>query len=296
MKLDQDRLKRAFEKVPEEDFVNARYDSDVSHEPQKILIIFSTPRSGSTLLCDYIKQAGLCVPHEYFQSTDYMPILGYRWGCIHGEKLNLDQYFESLLRYRTSPNGWLGINVHGSHLNIFLKFFNRHPKFYYHFIHLERKNTIAQAVSYEKASQTSGWSTYFNKIEPPSYCFNSIMDKLDRVEDQNSAIRCFLAGKNFSALFYEDFIFNPSHEIVRVGLIDNSKTPSFKPSLKQQNDGVNEKWIEKFSSDFQNSFIKMQLPKKIRPKKDIGYYWAKLIQKCQSLAGKIHSITKLNIL
>jgi protein-L-isoaspartate O-methyltransferase len=34
MKLDQDRLKRAFEKVPEEDFVNARYDSDVSVHPE----------------------------------------------------------------------------------------------------------------------------------------------------------------------------------------------------------------------------------------------------------------------
>ncbi len=292
MKLDKNKLQSAFEKVPEEDFVNACYDSGRSHETQKILVIFSTPRSGSTLFCDYVRQAGLCVPHEYFQSADYMPILGYRWGCIQGEKLNLDQYFESLLRYRTSPTGWLGINVHGSHLNIFMKFFNRNPNFYYHFIHLERKNTIAQAVSYDKASQTNGWSTYFNKAKPPSYCFNSIIDKLDRIEDQNTAIRCFLTGKKFFGLFYEDFIFNPSYEIARAGLIEEPETLSFQPSIKKQNDGINSKWIERFSGDFQDSFITMQLPKKIRPKKGIGYYWAKLIRKFQSLAEIVRSIKK----
>ncbi|WP_405420059.1 Stf0 family sulfotransferase [Marinobacter flavimaris] len=279
MKLQKDQLRRAFDKVPDQDFVNSSYDVEGLRKTQKVLVIFSTPRSGSTLFCDYVRQAGLCVPHEYFQPTDYMPILGSRWDCIQGEELNINQYFESLLRFRTSQTGWLGINVHGSHLNIFLKFFSNYKNLEYHFIHLARKDTIAQAVSYEKALQTSGWSMHFQKIKSPLYSFESIVDRLDRIEDQNAVIRCFLNGKKFSSLWYEDFISNPGHEISRIGLMDESQVPSFEPSLKKQKDELTAQWIRRFCVDFQEAFVKKSLPNKIRPKKGVGYYWYKLVRK-----------------
>lgn len=76
-------------RIPESDFVSAYYDRDYSETTTKVLIIFSTPRSGSTLLCDMIYEARGPLAHEYFQPYQYMPILSRRWGALHDGKVNM---------------------------------------------------------------------------------------------------------------------------------------------------------------------------------------------------------------
>jgi LPS sulfotransferase NodH len=106
--------------IPADDFVSAKYDVMKISRLDKVLILLSTPRSGSTLLSDILRSNEVCLPHEYFQPYQYMPILADRWSAIGKDNI-LDgrQYIQSLTRCRTFVGGWLGINLHESHIHIY---------------------------------------------------------------------------------------------------------------------------------------------------------------------------------
>ncbi len=122
IRITRDQVSSALQKIPKQDFVDRQYDLEECPPVKKIIFILSTPRSGSTLLSDLIYRSGLCLAHEYFQKFQYMPILADRWGCIRDDILDKPAYLENLIRKRTSPSGWLGINLHGEHLPMFSKF------------------------------------------------------------------------------------------------------------------------------------------------------------------------------
>ena len=66
--------------LPEDDFADAQFDRDVGTPPRTLLLILSTPRSGSTLACNLLHQAGVCTAHEYFQPYQIRPAMMRRWG------------------------------------------------------------------------------------------------------------------------------------------------------------------------------------------------------------------------
>ena len=102
--------------LPEDDFADGQFDRDVGTPPRTLLLILSTPRSGSTLACDLLHQAGVCTAHEYFQPYQIRPAMMRRWGLTEEDDAG---YCAALARYRTSPNGVLGINLHLHHLKYF---------------------------------------------------------------------------------------------------------------------------------------------------------------------------------
>ena len=61
--------------LPEDDFADGQFDRDVGTAPRTLLLILSTPRSGSTLACDLLHQAGVCTAHEYFQPYQIRPAM-----------------------------------------------------------------------------------------------------------------------------------------------------------------------------------------------------------------------------
>ena len=67
--------------IPKQDLVDAQFDLDENNLTENILVIFSTPRCGSSYLCNLLRTNSLCIPHEYFQLEQYLPILSKRWGC-----------------------------------------------------------------------------------------------------------------------------------------------------------------------------------------------------------------------
>lgn len=168
--ISRKQIKRALTKIPAEDFIHARYDTQHSVSLQRILFILSTPRSGSTLLCDILRRNGVCLPHEYFQPYQYIPIAAARWECIQSGTLDREAYVNALVRYRIGPNGDLGINLHGNHLSVFSAFERLFGEKEAFFVHIRRRDVIAQAVSYEIAHQTGRWSSGFaSNGQTPTY-------------------------------------------------------------------------------------------------------------------------------
>jgi len=102
--------------IPKSDFIDQQYDTDEQTPIKKVLIVLSTPRSGSTFFCDILFNCKICLAHEYLQTEQYLPVLANRWQCITNCSLDKKKFIEELSRYRTSKEGILGINIHGSHI------------------------------------------------------------------------------------------------------------------------------------------------------------------------------------
>ena len=198
--------------IPKEDFIDAQYDRECNVQLKEILLILSTPRSGSTFLSDLIYKNQLCIPHEYFQIPQYMPILATRWGCIEDNILNKEAFMKALIQHRCSEKGCLGINLHGSHLKTFEQFLKLLPKVKFSVVHIMRKDTIAQAVSYYIASVTKKWSSHFSSQGDVEYNYYDILACKERIDIQNQQIVQFVGDNNLSYIpcYYEDIVKNPA--------------------------------------------------------------------------------------
>jgi LPS sulfotransferase NodH len=91
-------------------FLSPEFDTrpGAAVERKQTYVVCSTPRSGSTFLCQALASTGVAgTPMEYFNPVT-RSILSRRWGCGPG----LIPYVESLKERRTSRTGILGIKLH----------------------------------------------------------------------------------------------------------------------------------------------------------------------------------------
>ncbi len=134
-----------------------RCDISVAAVPGVRFCVCSTPRSGSTLLCNILKSTGLAgVPDEYLN-----PLYIEAWtNNDRPESFVFSQYIANLEARRTSANGYFGIKIHWRHLDLgfgkamqssvsnpFLARFDK-------FILIVRKDKLAQAISDFAARRT----------------------------------------------------------------------------------------------------------------------------------------------
>lgn len=237
-------------RLPSQDFVDDQFDLDENNKTENILIIFSTPRCGSTYLSSLIHSNGICVTHEYFQLEQYLPVLAQRWGCISEYKINRALYIKTLLKKRTSKNGWVGINLHSHHIKTFEAFKEFFPEdVQLHYAHLVRKDILGQAISYEIAEQTGQWTSFFNGTVEPVYSFSSISAKVKSINDGNFYINSYIANSKIPCLefSYEDLSGDPVSVI-------NQLFPGFsvlnkKSPMKKQANKINYDWRARFQTD-----------------------------------------------
>ena len=240
-------------RIPAEDFINAKYDVFSDVPLTDILIILSTPRSGSTFFSDLIRKNNICIPHEYFQTCHYIPLMGRRWGCIDENGfLNREKYISCLIKYRTSPKGWLGLNLHGEHLETFAKIEMLLPDVNFHFVHIERRNKLLQAISFYVASQTGKWSSYFDALGDAEYTFDGIKRKLHAIHHQNVLIQAYLNARNHSVttLCYEDLIASPETSLKGILPAALCDTIDVESNLQQQSSIQNKEWFDQFSNEY----------------------------------------------
>ncbi|MEM7429924.1 MAG: Stf0 family sulfotransferase [Pseudomonadota bacterium] len=158
----------------------ARYDS---------YVICTSPRSGSTLLCDLLAATGVAGnPGSHFHDPSISEWLGYydldpEPGLAEHEVLA--QIFREAVRYGTQHTGMFGLRLQRHSFAFFQEKLDLlHPGFASDverfgaafgktlFIHLTRRHKVEQAVSYVKASQTGLWhqapdGTELERLSPP---------------------------------------------------------------------------------------------------------------------------------
>ena len=133
--------------------------------------ICATPRSGSTLLCDLLKQSGVAGrPNSFYRAQSIGDYLR-RWGVEPGEGLAFERrYLAAALREGTGGTGMFGMRLHG--LSLF-ELLGRLAMLYPGertdaarlatafgtplYIRLRRRDKVAQAISRVKAEQSGLW-------------------------------------------------------------------------------------------------------------------------------------------
>lgn len=237
--------------IPATDYIDARFDNANDVRTTDVGVVLSTPRSGSTLLCELLRLNGGCVAHEYFQPYQYLPILADRWNCTRRGRLDDAAFVRALCRNRTTVNGWLGVNVHGSHLRNFSRMERHFGGVRFHFVHLVREDQLAQATSFVMARQTKQWSSEFHAVTEPTYSFNRILRQLRVIENQNTLIRSFLAvrGSSHVTIRYEDIVAKPAEVLSHFGCVGKDRPPVLDVELRRQSDDRAKDWKRRFNEE-----------------------------------------------
>lgn len=122
--------------------------------PAHRVVICSTPRSGSYLLCRQMINAGLGLPTEYFRMRTFLR-LAERWGVRTDD---VPAYIDALEAHRTTDNGVFAAKLQWHQLQ-------KHPAARERLleradllVHLYRRDVVAQAVSWQVSLATGYWS------------------------------------------------------------------------------------------------------------------------------------------
>lgn len=199
-------------RIPDVDLIQARFDRAACPEARSLLLILSTERSGSTLLCEQLAALDYCYAHEYFQASQYLQILTERWSCLDRDHVAWDRFATALRAYRTAPSGVLGINLHGRHLSHFRRAAAHFADLPTQYLHVVRRDSIGQALSFHEARQTGQWSTHFPKGDGAGYDYEGVRKALAYLQYQNARISAFLeaSGAQARTVVYEELVADPA--------------------------------------------------------------------------------------
>lgn len=226
-------------------------DTSSGGKPTLRYLICSTPRSGSTLLGDYLARTGLAgSPLEYLNDVyiaTYRESVGLRATTFR-------HYIDDLERRRSSSNHVFGMKAHFAQMieafkkvdiqvmNSFLEMFDR-------FIIIERRDKIAQAVSWFRALKTGIWSSKHAELSEvkevlPDFDPVAITKSLSGLITGENNWKKTLAerGKTWHTVYYEDLARSPGtvlEEVFRALSITERPAVWPEPSLSQQGSEFN---------------------------------------------------------
>jgi len=235
--------------IPAEDFIHPSFDT-TEKKASKLLLLLSSPRSGSTMLSERLHNWDVCLTHEYFQPFQYLPALADRWKCLEDGVVDRQRYVDALFTHRSSKSEWLGINLHGSHVASFMEYFSHFPKLeVIKIIHLRRKDSLKQAISYEIASQTGQWSSHFKSAIEPVYDYDKLKKKLDRVDHQTRTNLAFIDQEKHQNIdvFYEDL--KRDSKKIRDFLGVRHDGGDQRNQMSKQSNEINREWLNRLSKD-----------------------------------------------
>lgn len=233
-------------------------------KPDLSYFICATPRSGSTLLCEALRNTGIAgVPDEYFG-----PMHVERWNKIWGTKDKKD-YLQRVLATGTTANGVFGCKLMGLYWDHFTAYLGKaaqvepveperlipatFPNTRY--IWITRRHKVRQAVSWSKFIQGAAW--YWEEEQPQD--LQGLEFKPQVIDDfilqtalSESAWQSYFqaAGVRPYVVVYEDFV--QSYAQTVRGLLRHLGIPipqdlgQGKRRLKKQADALSEDWLEQY--------------------------------------------------
>lgn len=178
-------------------------------EPTKKYIIAMTPRSGSSHLCDVIKNTRLLGTPGEFLPREFMPKILER-----APAESADQYIGNVLKVMQTPNHVSGLKTSWFQFQAFCgALSNRSEIRQFKYIYLTRRDLAAQAISLYKATESSVFHTNIQHSEQALAKLNDLdynYAKIDEwfrhiVAQENGWQKFFLTTKIFPLFVtYED--------------------------------------------------------------------------------------------
>lgn len=242
-------------------------------------IICTTPRTGSTLLCDLLTSTGEAGTPDSFFSRKFIPWWAEQWGVPAFESLGEPAFSKTYLAAAIHA-GKGGTRLFGlrlmrdsvDDLNALIdrvdpglppgrpRFENALGRICY--IHLFRGDKVGQAVSLVKAEQTGLWhvapdGTEIERLSPPSepvYEFERLKREVAEIEGYELAWRSWFDEQDIAPLriAYENLAADPAVVLVRVCVALGISAPdqsSVHPGVAKLADAVSADWIERYRRD-----------------------------------------------
>jgi LPS sulfotransferase NodH len=209
-----------------------QWKKDIAHVGVQSYLICSTPRSGSTLLCDLLGQSGIAGhPDEYFDIRRWIDLdIAARIGADDDRA-----FFAAARRAATSDNGVCGFKIHWHQRMVLHEKILCSPclKELGHgldrlnlydslnlgfedlsFVWIRRRNKVAQGISLYRAVQSGHWSSQTQTAAPVEIAYNEqAIDKhVRRTGAQDAAWEDFFSthGIHPFIVWYEDLAEDPN--------------------------------------------------------------------------------------
>ncbi len=236
-------------------------------------IICATPRSGSTLFCQYLASTGVAgVPASYFKKEGLYEYAE-RWQILRpGGSYDFADYLAATRRAGSTTNGILALRIMWStlaevtaqlaqlysdladdELALLEKAFGR-PKF----IYLRREDVIAQAVSLYRAQQTGYWHIDEGQApeQPPAFDFDAVHSFVDELRQDNLGWQAWFrkVGVEPMPVVYEDFAADPKTTIstvLRFLEIEPPANMQLKASNQRLADETTTLWLSRYREELE---------------------------------------------
>lgn len=244
-------------------------------------IICTSPRSGSTLLCQLLTATGISGnPGSLFHEpslADWLEDYGLSADQYPTKHAALRAVFKAARAYGTGKTNMFGLRMQRHSFDFFMKQLDLlHPGLATDqarigaafgdtlFIHLTRSNKVEQAISYVKATQTGLWhraadGTELERLSAPRapvYDAPEITRRLTELSAQDTQWRAWFAAENLTPLriTYDDLSENPTDVLAlildRLGL-DKTVARGIRPAVARLADETSHSWASRYLDDTQ---------------------------------------------
>jgi trehalose 2-sulfotransferase len=234
-------------------------------------LICSTPRTGSTLLCGLLAATGVAgKPESYFRLPDERSYAG-TWGVPAGPDgpVSYSSYMRAAIAVGSTGNGVFGARVMWGTMGEVvgkLRVANGHPLApdvevleqvlgRTRFVHLQRRDVVAQAVSWARAEQSGYWQGG-DEISPgwrPSFDFDEVDAYVNEITVHNAAWHDWFEACGivpFQAS-YEEMVADmagTTSAILKFLGVELPAGHAANPGTRRQADGVNDDWARRYRS------------------------------------------------
>ncbi|MGH6893370.1 MAG: Stf0 family sulfotransferase [Dongiaceae bacterium] len=219
-------------------------------------LICSSPRSGSTYLCELLASTGvLGVPREYLNAAG-------RWGRVDRKppadpRARLDR----VLTAGATPNGIYGLKSHADHFAAVAAVVDplrALPNL--RLVSIRRRDILAQAISWLRAGQSQQFRATDRQRGVPAYDAAAIRGFLAMLAEQRAAWDRILAAAGCAplAIEYEGLMQDPQRHVDRVARFLGVALPvPIVPALVTttiQRDDLNAEWRRRFLEETGDEF------------------------------------------
>jgi LPS sulfotransferase NodH len=233
-------------------------------QPHISYLICATPRSGSFLLCEALKNTGLAgQPEEYFWRGDE-PFWKERWSVS-----SYADYVAGAISQGTTLNGVFGAKIMWGYFDDFVGKLRSIAGYEdqpiaellstifpnLHYIWITRRDKVRQAISHEKAIQTNIWA--MTDETPPftgelHFDFARIDAQVHLIESHEAAWQQYFAENGITpfTVIYEELVV--AYEQTATQILHELSIPvpealQFAPRrMRRQTDTLSEEWAQRY--------------------------------------------------
>jgi LPS sulfotransferase NodH len=239
-------------------------------------IICATPRSGSTLLCDLLSQTGVAGRPNSFYRQESLGDFVADWGVASGSGIEFERHFlAAAIKAGTSNTGTFGMRVMWPSMPYLLEQLRRlYPSQSTDtgriaaafgtpvYIHLQRKDRVAQAISRAKAEQSGLWHRHADGSErervkdhqAPQYDGGQLERFIAEAEDNEARWHRWFDASDIRPfeLTYEELSAEPTATLAKtLGAL--GKDPDIAKRVTVQtarlSDASSREWAERFARE-----------------------------------------------